>query len=110
MKVLMGARGVASGAISELCMRRNNMEKEKARPVYDRRLAGVRLAIWENVTEAGKVWFNVSLNRHWVDSTGEWRDASTFCGLQDLLLVQELVAAAKAWISERELLLGTNAD
>lgn len=86
------------------------MEKEKSRPSYDRRLAGVRLAIWENVTEAGKVWFNVSLTRRFKDGNDEWRDASTFSGLQDLLLVQELVAAAKAWISERELLLGANAD
>ncbi len=86
------------------------MEKETSRPNYERRISGVRLAIWENCSDAGKVWWNVSLNRRWVDSTGEWRDASTFSGLQDLLLVQELVTAAKAWISERELLLGANAD
>lgn len=91
-------------------MRKNNMEKEKSRPAYERRLAGVRLAIWENVTEAGKVWFNVSLTRRFKDSSDEWRDASTFNGLQDLLLVQELVTAAKAWISDRELMLGANAD
>ena len=86
------------------------MEKEKNRPVFERRLGTCRVAVWENfAADSGRLWFNVAVSRRFKVGE-EWRDASTYNGIADLMHVRELVDSAKAWIAERELNLGVAAD
>jgi len=81
---------------------------EKQKPVYERRLGAVRVAIWENNTD-GRAWHSVSVGRRFKHK-GEWRDSSTFAGLADLLLVEQAVASAKKWLGEREDVYANNAE
>ena len=77
---------------------------EKQRPIFERRLNGIRIAVWENSGEGGKPWWNVSLTRRYRDSkdSDEWKDANTFNGLSDLAVVQEAVTQAQVFIRERQ--------
>ena len=72
---------------------------EKNKPVYEKRLGSIRLAIWRNTAEEGKNWHNVAITRRYRHQD-EWKEATTFNGLGDLALVGECVNAAKAWIAE----------
>lgn len=71
------------------------------KPAFEKRLGGVRVAIWENENASG-VWHNVSITRHYKDGD-EWREASTYNGLSDLALLREAVELAREWIRQREL-------
>lgn len=73
---------------------------EKNRPVYEKRLGHVRVAVWENLAD-GKPWYNVSLTRRYKEGE-EWKDATTFNGLSDLAVVKDAVALAQSWIARRE--------
>jgi hypothetical protein len=76
------------------------MATEKSKPVYDKRLGNIRLAIWENNTN-GKTWFNVAVTRRYREGE-EWKDATSFSGLADLAVVQQAVSLAMDWIVVRE--------
>ena len=72
----------------------------KSKPVYEKRIGSIRLAIWENENE-GKTWFNVSAVRRFKDGE-EWKEASTFNGLSDLTHLAKAVELGMAWIERRE--------
>ena len=73
------------------------------KPVFEKRLGHIRVAIWENTTEEGRRWHTVAITRRYRhESDKTWRNATTFTGLADLALVGECVALAKGWIARRE--------
>ena len=72
------------------------------KPDYELRLGRVRVAIWKNTTKDNKVWYNVSLTRTWKEEDGKWREASTFSGLSEVVLMQEALRQARDWIQQRE--------
>jgi len=82
--------------------------KNENKPVYEKRIGGVRVAIWENQNGSG-IWHNVSIMRHYKDGE-DWKEASTYNGLGDLALVREAVEVARDWIRRRELDDANNAD
>ena len=55
------------------------MDKEKNRPCFEKRVGSIRLVIFENVSENGKPWHNVSIMRSYRSGT-EWKDTATFNG------------------------------
>lgn len=72
------------------------------KPVFEKRLGQVRLAIWENATDdPKKKWHNVSITRRYKQND-DWKETSTFNGLGDLALLGECVNLAKDWIALRE--------
>lgn len=73
---------------------------EKNKPVYDKRLGNIRLAIWENGS-GDKKWFSASVTRRYKDGD-EWKDATSFAGLADLAIVQQAITLAVDWIARRE--------
>lgn len=76
------------------------MSKKGSKPVYDKRLGNIRVAIFENESD-GRVFFNASLTRRYKEGE-EWKDTSTFNGLHDLAVVKELVGRAADYIASRE--------
>jgi hypothetical protein len=74
---------------------------EKARPAFETRLNGVRVAVWENETD-GRRWFSAAPSRRFVDSESkEAKYTATFNGVADLVLLREAVNQAIAWMSSR---------
>lgn len=80
------------------------MENEsKNRPAFERRVGSIRLAIWLNRnSDTGKPWYSASLVRRFRDKANdEFKDAHTFNGVSDLLVVGELVAQGLAFLREQ---------
>lgn len=72
----------------------------KNKPVYEKRIGSIRLAIWENENQ-GKPWFNVSVVRRWKEGE-QWTESSTFNGLADLTHLAKAVELGMEWIERRE--------
>ena len=77
------------------------MSNEGNKPVFERTLGQVRIAIWEQVGETGKPWHNVRLTRRFKQGD-QWKETPTFNGSADLALVSECVQMAKCWIEKRQ--------
>ena len=82
----------------------NEMERtERAKPTFEARLNGVRLAVWENETD-GRRWFSAAPSRRYVDSDSkEPKFTATFNGVADLVLLRETINQAIDWMTRREL-------
>ena len=75
--------------------------ENKNRPVFEARLKGIRLALFENETD-GRRWYSASPSRRWVDAaTKEPSYATTFNGAADLILLRELIDRAVDWMSRQ---------
>lgn len=72
----------------------------KNKPVYEKRIGSVRLAIWENENQ-GKTWHNVAVVRRYKEGE-EWKESANFNGLADLTLLAKAVELGIAWIERRE--------
>lgn len=70
------------------------------RPVFTRRLNGLRVTVWENETD-GTVWYSSVFTRHYREGE-KWRDVTSFNGLGDLALLAEAVELAKDFIRKKE--------
>jgi hypothetical protein len=73
----------------------NNMSKQK--PTHEARLGRVRAAVWENKSENGTRWYNVTFSRLYKDESGKWSDAAGF-GRDDLPLLSKLADEVHTWI------------
>jgi len=78
----------------------DNKNGNGKKPVFEKRLGSIRVAVWENTTD-GKRWHNSSITRRYKQGD-EWKETPTFNGVGDLALVGECVELAKAWIARRE--------
>ena len=75
---------------------------EKAKPTFEARLNGVRLAVWENETD-GRRWYSAAPSRRYVDQgSKEPKFTASFNGVADLVLLRETINQAINWISQRE--------
>jgi hypothetical protein len=91
---------LCSGCFVSQAVRRGKMPtKEKAKPVQEIRFGRIKAAIWENESQNG-TRHNVTLQRLYVDETGQWQSSSSF-GRDDLPLVAKVVDLAHSWIYEQ---------
>lgn len=75
---------------------------ERTTPVFQAKLKGIRLAVFENITSDGRRWYSCSPSRQFQDlGTKEAKYATTFNGAADLVLLRELITAALSWLSAR---------
>ncbi len=77
------------------------MDKEKNRPCFEKRVGSIRLVIFENVSENGKPWHNVSITRSYRSGT-EWKDTATFNGEGDLAQVVWAVLSGLDWLRNHQ--------
>lgn len=72
----------------------------KQAPVHHIRLSTISVAIFENHTSDGKVFYNTQFNRSY--HTGDsWKQTRSF-GKDDLLSLAKLADLAHDWIHERQ--------
>lgn len=76
------------------------MAQKKDEPVNRIRLGRIVAAIWANKAKDGRVWFNVTVSRSYMDGD-QWKDTSTF-GRDDLPIVAKAMDMAYAWIWGQE--------
>ena len=75
------------------------MTNTKHTPVYEIRLANIRVSVWANRSERG-TWFNTVVTRRYRDGD-EWRDSNSFSGLADLAIVAEGIRLARDYIAQQ---------
>jgi len=81
-------------------------DKEAKRgPAAKFKRGSIEAAIFENHKDS-KTWHNVSIYRRYKNSSGEYRETSTY-SLADLVQVVKVTEQAEAWITERLNELGT---
>ena len=73
--------------------------KNKPQPVHEIRLGAVRAAIWENQSDAGKTWHNVTFSRLYKDGE-DWKSTDSF-GRDDLPLLMKVADQAHTWFYNR---------
>ncbi len=73
------------------------MKKEPAKKF---RLGRIKVAIWENQTKKGEVWFNIEITRSYKEGD-EWQESTKF-GRDDLPIVAKAADMAYAWIWEQD--------
>jgi hypothetical protein len=61
---------------------------------------GLKLKIWENQSNDGRVWYNATLTRSYRDQSGQWHDTSSI-DQRDLLEVAEMYRDAHAWVKQQ---------
>ena len=79
---------------------------QKNEPVKKFRYGRICAAIWANQSENGRVWFNVTVTRSYMDGD-QWKDSSAF-RLDDLPIVTKVVDKAFDWIWEQSVPAETN--
>lgn len=76
--------------------RKENTMSDK-KPVAHVNLFPVKAAIWKNANEKGEAFYNVTFERGYRDSKGEWQSSTSF-GLAELLLVAKVADLAHSEI------------
>jgi hypothetical protein len=69
-------------------------------PVHKFRLGAIVTAIWENQSQTGGHWYNVTVLRRYKNGN-EWKDSVSF-NRDDLPVVAKALDMAYAWIWEQE--------
>lgn len=69
-------------------------------PIHKIRLGRIVVSIWENVSDNGVVWCNVTTTRSWKDGD-KFRDSTTF-NRDDLLYLSKGSDMAFEWIWQYE--------
>ena len=77
---------------------KRNGAEAKARPIHQIGYSRIRAAIWENHTDKG-IRHNVTLQRVYLDDSGQWKSTDSF-GRDDLLLLAKIADLAHTWICE----------
>ncbi len=77
------------------------MEKNN-KPCYTKQVGNLRLAIWENANNDGKIWHTISLTRRFKGEGNEWREAPTLNGLGDLAQASLAIRLAQKWLCQRQ--------
>jgi len=74
-------------------------EQAKQRPVETVRIGGIVAAIWTNETKDGRVLFNTTVERLYLDENGDWKSSSSF-GRDDLLVLAKVCDRTHSRIHE----------
>jgi len=73
---------------------------QKKRPVEEFRFGRINFSIWENQTEKGRVWFNLLIERLYLNG-GKWKRSTSY-GCNDLPIVSKGTDMAHAWMRAQE--------
>ncbi len=76
-------------------------DKRGTRPVYAKKIGAVKMAVWENQSDEGRVFFNVTIGRVFRDGE-EWKETNSMNGLADLAALKEGLIYVGEFISRRE--------
>lgn len=82
-----------------------------SKPIKDFRYGSVRVAVWDNQTQAG-IMYNVSVCRPYLNKTGQWAESHSFSD-QELPALAKALNDAHSWIYQLKqvaqvVLLGQN--
>jgi len=77
----------------------NASSNHSNKPIDDIRLGAIRGAIWRNTDQQGRDRFNVTFERGYTDSNGEWQSSSSY-GRDDLLTLAKVADMANTRIFE----------
>lgn len=69
------------------------------KPIEDVRLGAIRGAIWRNTDQQGRDRFNVTFERGYTDSNGDWQSSTSY-GRDDLLTLAKVADLANTRIFE----------
>jgi hypothetical protein len=75
--------------------------KKAASPAMSKRLGQIRVTVWRNESDEGKVFFNTTCVRRYAEGS-EWKDVTSFTGLGDVTLAIEALHIAKDFIAQQE--------
>ena len=70
---------------------------EKTKPLHHIRYGSVEASIWENLTQGGGAFYNVTFEKHYKDGN-EWKSSQSF-GMGDLLELSKVADHAHTWIA-----------
>ena len=70
---------------------------DKVKPLHHIRYGNVEASIWENITQGGGAFYNVTFAKHYKDGD-EWKTSQSF-GMGDLLELSKVADHAHTWIS-----------
>jgi hypothetical protein len=77
------------------------MDNEKKRPCFEKRVGSIRLVIFENFSDNGKPWHNISITRSYRSGT-EWKETTTFNGEGDLAQLGWAIFSALDWLRNHQ--------
>ena len=77
----------------------NNTSNHSNKPIEDVRLGAIRGAIWRNTDQQGRDRYNVTFERGYTDSNGDWQSSSSY-GRDDLLTLAKVADMANTRIFE----------
>jgi hypothetical protein len=70
---------------------------DKVKPLHHIRYGNVESSIWENPTQGGGAFYNVTFAKHYKDGD-EWKTSQSF-GMGDLLELSKVADHAHTWIA-----------
>ena len=70
---------------------------DKVKPLHHIRYGNVEASIWENITQGGGAFYNVTFSKHYKDGD-EWKTSQSF-GMGDLLELSKVADHAHTWIA-----------
>jgi hypothetical protein len=76
------------------------MAQEKKKPFHSIPLGNISAAIWDNTTKDGRLWFNVTVERSYMD--GNKREYTSRFRRDDLPIVAKALDMAYAWLWGQE--------
>ncbi|MCA9195502.1 MAG: hypothetical protein KDB03_27210 [Planctomycetales bacterium] len=74
-------------------------EQKNAKPIDEFRLGNVRAAIWENISQNGKVFYSTTFDASYTDETGQWRNKKSF-SLNECLRLEKVAGQAAVRIQQ----------
>lgn len=85
-------------------MKKKEAEKRDSsqRPAFTKRIGTVKVAVFENAAESGRVYSNISVIRRYRASDGEWHDSNVLNGVGDALAAIEGIRCAIDFVNARE--------
>lgn len=76
---------------------------ERTKPVFQARLNGVQLSVFENEKD-GRRWYSAAPSRRYTTTeSSEPKFTTNFNGVADLVLLRETINQAIEWLNHREL-------
>jgi hypothetical protein len=70
---------------------------DKVKPLHHIRYGNAEVSIWENSTQGGGAFYNVTFSKHYKDGD-EWKTSQSF-GMGDLLELSKAADHAHTWIA-----------
>ena len=75
-------------------------KKQPANTIRGSAGRGLKLTLWENHGDEGRVWYNGTLSRSYKDQGGQWHETNSY-DQRDFLEIGEMFREAHAWVKEQ---------